>query len=186
MLSLAGFGDDENGTSLLELMIAILVLAIGLIGAANLAALAIRSNTISKRDSTSAALAEMIVGQISALPVGGGVTSVTITDCAANSVTANTSGASTGSGANLTAGGAIDFTQSFASVPPGYAMKYTVCGVSNGAQYVYDLRWNITLLASGNGEFVVVGVRPANSTSGAVMQYAPPVSVRTVVGNDGN
>jgi hypothetical protein len=63
-------------------------------------------------------------------------------------------------------------------------MKYTVCGVSNGAQFVYDVRWNITLLASGNTEFVVVGAQPARSSSGKLQQYAPPVNVRTVVGND--
>jgi competence protein ComGC len=92
--SLPEFAREEDGTSLIEMMIAILVLAIGLVGSANLAALAIRSNTMSRRDSTSAALAEMVIGQISALPVGGGVTSVTITDCAANSATVSASGTS--------------------------------------------------------------------------------------------
>jgi competence protein ComGC len=185
MRSLREFGREEGGTSLIEMMIAVLVLAIGLIGASNLAVLAIRTNTMSRRDSTSAALAEMVIGQISAVPVGGGVTSVTITDCAAHSVTVNTSGTSAGSGANLNTGGTIDFTQTFASVTAGYAMKYTVCGVSNGAQFVYDMRWNIQLSASGNTEFVVVGVQPASSSSGTFQQYAPAVNVRTVVGNDG-
>lgn len=177
----------ERGTSLIEMMIAMLVLAVGLLGSMAIVSVAIGSNARSKRDSTSAALAEMVVGQLSAIPVGGGVSSTTVLDCAGNSRTINTTGTSAGAGANLTSSGSIDFTQTFSTVTSGYAMKYTVCGVSNGTQAVYDVRWNIKTLPSGKAEFVVVGAEFINSayTTNAG-QFAPPVSVRTLVGTDGN
>jgi hypothetical protein len=180
------FVGTDRGTSLIELMIALLLLTVGLIGSMVLVSFAIGNNTRSKAGSTNAALAEMVIDQISAIPVGGGVTSVTANDCAGNSVTINTSGASTGSGANLTTTGNIDFTQSFGSVPSGYAMTYTVCSVSSGAQRVYDVRWNVQLLPSGRAEFVVVGAKLRGSSFGNALLNALPVNLRTVVGNDGN
>jgi Tfp pilus assembly protein PilV len=180
------FAGTERGTSLIEMMIALLVLTVGLIGSMTLASYAIGNNSRSKTGSSSAALAEMVIDQISAIPVGGGVTSVTVTDCAGNSITINTSGATTGSGANLTASGYVDFTQSFSSVTAGYAMTYTVCGVSNGAQRVYDVRWNVQLLPSGTAEFVVVGAKLSGSNYGYALLNALPVNMRTVVGNDGD
>jgi Tfp pilus assembly protein PilV len=180
------FAGADRGTSLIEMMIALLVLTVGLIGSMVLVSFAIGNNTRSKAGSTNATLAEMVIDQISAIPVGGGVTSVTATDCAGNSITINTSGTSAGSGANLTTSGNIDFTQSFGSVASGYAMTYTVCGVSSGAQRVYDVRWNVQLLPSGRAEFVVVGAKLSGSSYGTALLNALPVNVRTIVGNDGN
>jgi Tfp pilus assembly protein PilV len=176
----------ERGTTLIEMMIALLVLVVGLLGPIALVSIAVSSNARSKRDSTSAALAEMVIGQISTIPVGGAVTAVTITDCAGNSTTVDVSGTTSGSGANLTTSGNIDFTQSFSSVPSGYAVKYTVCGATSGTQFVYDVRWNVTLLPSGKEELVVVGAQPAGSASADAWLNALPVSLRTVVGNDGS
>jgi competence protein ComGC len=182
----ARFAESEHGTSLIEMMIAILVLSVGLIGSVAVVSLAIGSNTRSRRDSTSAAVVEMVVGQISSIPVGGGVTTVTVNDCAGNVATMNTSGTAAGAGANLTSSNTIDFTQSYASVAAGYAMRYTVCGVTTSTESVYDVRWNIKTLPSGKGEFVVVGTRALNSSTKDPHLYALPVNVRTVVGNDGN
>lgn len=174
----------ERGTSLIELMLALLVLAIGLIGSVPLICVAISNNYRSRSDSTSAALAEMIVDQIAAIPVGSSTTTVTIKDCANNSITVNSAGSSTGTGANLS-GGNVDYTQSFASVPSGYAIEYTVCGVSNGTQSVYDVRWNVTTVPSGDADFVVVGARPLGAGNNPLV-FAQPVNVHTVVGNSGN
>jgi Tfp pilus assembly protein PilV len=176
----------ERGISLIEMMIALLVVTVGLIGSVALATLAIGNNTRSRAGSTSAALAEMVIDQISAIPVGAGVTSVTVTDCAGNSITMNTSGATSGSGANLTASGNIDFTQSYSSVPAGYAMRYTVCGATTATRSVYDVRWNVQSLPSGRAQYVVVGAQLSGSGSGNLRLNALPLSVRTVVGNAGN
>ncbi|HXW55835.1 MAG TPA: hypothetical protein VEJ67_08820 [Candidatus Cybelea sp.] len=168
------------------MMIAILVLSVGLLGSVAVVSVAIGSNSRSRTDSTSAAVVEMVVGQISSIPVGGGVTTVTVTDCAGNSATVNASGTTAGSGGNLTSSHTIDFTQSYASVPTGYAMRYTVCGATTSTETVYDVRWNIKTLPSGNGEFLIVGARTINASTNEPDLYALPVNVRTVVGNDGN
>jgi competence protein ComGC len=180
------FAESDHGTSLIEMMIAILVLSVGLIGSVAVVSVAIGSNTKSRKDSTSAAVVEMVVGQISSIPVGGGVTTVTVTDCAGNVATVNTSGTTAGAGANLTSSNTINYTQSYASVAAGYSMKYTVCGATTTTESVYDVRWNIKTLPSGNGEFVVVGARAINSSTKDPTLYALPVNVQTVVGNDGN
>jgi type IV pilus modification protein PilV len=178
----------ERGTSLIEMMIAMLVLTIGLLGTITVATTSLRSDNRSKHDSTSTALAEMVADQISAVPLAGGTTSITITDCASNAWTVKTTGTAAGSGATLNSSGNIDFiNQTYASVPAGYAMKYVVCGTSSGINMSYDVRWNIKATASGSEQFVVAGVQPVinNSTNNPAM-WAPPVNVRTVAGNDGN
>jgi Tfp pilus assembly protein PilV len=190
MYRLYRLGRREQGTSLIEMMLAMLVLTIGLVGSMAVVSLAIGSNSRSKKDSTSAAVAEMVVSQIAGVcpngPCSAGNTSVTLTDCGGNTWTIDTTGTTAGAGANLTSSGNIDFTQSYSSVTTNYAMKYTVCGVSNGTQTEYDVRWNVKLLPSGKEQFVVVGAQflNSNSTSNA-RAFAPAVNVRTVIGNDG-
>ena len=177
----------QKGASLIELMIAILVLAVGLIGSMALAGLAVNTNTRSRRSSTSAGLAEMVLSQISAIPVGGSTTSITLTDCAGTASTVNLSGTSAGAGATLTSSGTVDYTQSFSSVTSGYAMRYAVCDTTNSRQYKYDVRWNIKSIPSSKEEYVVVAARFAGtSTTSSAQVAAAPVNLRTVVGNDGN
>ncbi len=177
---------SEHGSSLIEMMIAMVVLAIGLLGSMALVSVSVGSNSRSRSDSTSTALAEMIIGQLSAVPAGGATATLTVTDCAGNANTTNTTGTTTGTGATLNTNGNIDFTQAFAAVPAGYAMKYTVCGVSNGTTSMYDVRWNITKTASTREEYVVVGAQLIGSNGQNPRFYAAPVNVRTVVGNQGN
>lgn len=173
----------QQGTSLIELMIAMLVLGVGLLGSAAMVGVSIKSNSRSHYDSMSTAVAKMVIGQISAVPIGGGP--VTITDCAGNNTSVTTTGTSTGVGASLTSDGIIDYSQSFGSVPTGYAMQYTACNRVNGTQAVYDVRWNITSIgASSKEELVVVGARFAGTSTNAQL-FAPAVDLRTVVGNQG-
>jgi Tfp pilus assembly protein PilV len=180
------FAGPECGTSLIELMIAISVLTVGLAGAIIIISLAIGSNWRTKQDTTSVALAQMVISQIGAVPVGGSTTTVTLTDCAGNNATVNTSGTAAGSGAKLTGSGNIDFAQSFGAVPAGYAMKYTLCSATNDTRAVYDVRWNVQQLPSGKEEFVVVGAQFINGSSANGWVTALPVNVRTIVGNDGD
>ncbi|HTU35118.1 MAG TPA: prepilin-type N-terminal cleavage/methylation domain-containing protein [Candidatus Acidoferrum sp.] len=180
----------ERGASLIEMMIALVVLAVGLIGSMVLVSISIGGNYRARNDSTSAALAEMVAQRISAVPVCksdcGAATSVNVTDCAGNVHTIDVAGTSTGSGADLTSSGKIDYTQSAGAVPAGYQMQYTVCAVKTGTQSNYDVRWNIKLLPSGDEQYVVVGTRMANSSQNDATVSAPAVNIRTVVGNDGN
>ncbi|HKQ88570.1 MAG TPA: type II secretion system protein [Candidatus Acidoferrales bacterium] len=176
----------QRGTSLIEMMIAILVLAVGLVGSMALASVALSTNTRNRQSSTSAAVAEMVIGQISTIPMGGSVSSVTVTDCAGNSSTINTSGTSGGSGATLTSTGKVDYAQGFSSVTSGYAMRYAVCDVTNSITATYDVRWNIKKLPSSKAEYVVVAAQFANTEGGSAQINAGAVNLRTVVGNDGN
>ncbi|HKS66343.1 MAG TPA: prepilin-type N-terminal cleavage/methylation domain-containing protein [Candidatus Acidoferrales bacterium] len=182
----------ERGSSLIEMLIALLVLSVGMVGSMAVVGVAVGSNARSKRDTTSTALAQMVLGRISSVPVGGGTASVTVTDCANNTLTVNTTGTTSGSGANLSSStGKVDFSQSFSSVTSGYAIQYIACGMSSGIQTAYDIRWNIKQLPPGAGgvaskeEYVVVGAR-AVDTSGTGLQRAASVNLRTIVGNDGN
>lgn len=180
----------ERGASLIEMMIALVVLAVGLIGSMVIVTVAIGGNYRARNDSTSAALAEMVAQRISAVPVCksncGAATSVSVTDCAGNVHTVDVAGTSAGAGADLTATGKIDYTQNAGAVPAGYQMQYTVCGVKTGTQANYDLRWNIKLLPSGDEEYIVVAAQSSNSNQNNATVSAPAVNIRTVVGNDGN
>jgi Tfp pilus assembly protein PilV len=181
------FKRAQRGSSLIEMMIALVVLTVGLIGSMALVGIAIGGNYRSKNDSTSTALAEMVAEKISAYPVCNGCApTFNVTDCAGNAHSINTAGAIAGSGANLTTSGNIDYTQAFNSVPANYAMRYVLCGITNGAQANYDVRWNIKLLPGNNEESVVVAARMANANTQVTTLNAPAVNVRTIVGNAGN
>lgn len=179
-----------RGSSLIELMIAIVVLAVGLLGSMALVSVAIGGDYRSKNDSTSTALAEMVAEKISAVPVCksacGAAATVTVTDCAGNAHVIAVSGVAGGSGATLTANGTIDYSQAQAGVPANYGMLYAVCGQLNGTQGSYDVRWHITPMTSGDEEFVVVAAQLVGSNKGTAIANAPAVNIRTIVGNDGN
>ncbi|MGH9734801.1 MAG: type IV pilus modification PilV family protein [Candidatus Acidiferrales bacterium] len=182
--------NTERGASLIEMMIALIVLAVGLIGSMVIVTVAIGGNHRARNDSTSAALAEMVAQRISTVPACksdcGAATSVNVTDCAGNVHTIDVAGTSAGTGADLTSDGKIDYAQNAGAVAAGYQMQYTVCGVKTGTQANYDLRWNIKLLPSGDEEYVVVGAQIANPSQSNGIVSAPAVNIRTVVGNDGN
>lgn len=173
----------QQGSSLIELMIAMLVLGVGLIGSAALTAVSINSNFRSKNHSSSTAAAQAVISAISSIPIGN--TIANITDCAGNNLAINTTGTTGGVGAALTANGTIDFTQGFGNVPAGYAVKYSACDTVNKTPAVYDVRWNIATVASSKEELVVVGARSLSTSSSNGQAYAPAVNLRTVVGNQG-
>jgi prepilin-type N-terminal cleavage/methylation domain-containing protein len=172
----------QRGTSLIELMIAMLVLGVGLLASAAMTAVSIKSNSRSHYDSMSTAVAKMVIGSISSVPIGGAA--VSITDCANNTASISTTGSTSGAGASLTTSGKIDYTQGFSGVTTGYAMKYTACNTVNGTKAVYDVRWNITTAPSNKEELVVVGARFIGTSTDAQF-FAPAVNLRTVVGNQG-
>lgn len=178
----------ETGASLIEMMIAIVVLTVGLIGSMAMVGVAVSGDYRSKSDSTSTSLAELVVANISKVPVCkgacGAVAAVNVTDCAGNVRTINVSGTAAGAGAPLNASGKIDFTKAAVA---NYSMNYTECGVTNGTRATYDVRWNIQTLASNDAELVVVGAQLENAANSVNKgSNAPAVSIRTIVGNDGN
>jgi len=174
----------ERGMSLIELMIAMLVLAIGLAGITILLTTAIASNNRNGRDTTATLLAQMVIEQISAQHVYSDAT-VTVTDCAGNSWTvATTPGAvGTGTGANLTASGTIDFTQSYANIPANYAMQYVDCSTAGGLQTTYEVRWNVMSVSTNTtSRLITAAARPLASKVSQLgrLFYALPVNLRSI------
>src|SRR6266700_6414531 len=126
----------ERGISLVELVIAITVLAIGMAGLAVLFSTAIMNNSRSKGDTSGTMLAQTVLETIAAQPANTAAT-FTLTDCdpsgATNWTVATTGTASPGSGANIdTSTNGIDFTQAYSGVPANYKMQFVACGGGGG------------------------------------------------------
>jgi Tfp pilus assembly protein PilV len=179
----ASGANPHAGFSLLELMIACIVMMIGLTGGLAVVLAAVAGNNRDKMDSTSTILSQMTLEMISSLSADS-TASVTITDCnpttSSASHTINTAGAaSPGAGAPLTTAGGIDFTQATVS---GYSMLFYSCQASTGdRQSIYDVRWNIKTLST-NAKFVTVAAERNGADPTQPIYFALPVSLKMIVG----
>jgi prepilin-type N-terminal cleavage/methylation domain-containing protein len=191
----SNFIKRQRGFTLIELMISMVVLLVGLGGLLVLLVSALYTNKTAATDTASTMIAEHVLEQITAQGLQA-TAPLTITDCsyptpqtlnfATNPATygSGNSGANGGNGATLTAGGKIDWTQAFASIPTDpvsgypYAIQYTDCG-TNGKQTVYDVRWNVITLST-NDRLIVIGARPANVTTNGGLRFIIPANLRTV------
>ena len=176
---------SENGMTIIELMIAMLVLAVGLGGITILLTGSIASNNRSSKDSTATMLAQMVVEQISAQHVYSSAT-ITITDCAGTAWSVATApGASpNGSGATLAASGVIDQTQLYANITANYAMKYVDCA-NGGPKMTYDVRWNVMSVSTNTStRLITASARLLNSPAGQLGNqfFALPVNLRGIGG----
>jgi Tfp pilus assembly protein PilV len=176
---------------LLELLIAIVVLAIGMGGLLVLLVSAMSTNNRSGNDTSSTMLAEHILEQISAQPADMG-TALSINDCAGTAWSVSTAGAANGAGnsgshggngAQLTSTGVVDWTQAYASVPDGYKLKYVACGPA-GRQITYDTRWNVVSLNPSNhsSRMIIVSARPLSDQAVGGLRYVVPANLRTIGG----
>jgi prepilin-type N-terminal cleavage/methylation domain-containing protein len=170
-------GYAAGGFTLIELMIAISVLAIGMLGAMTLMLMAMQSNSASKTDTTATVLDQEIIELYSTLrtyPLPG---TVSINDCGltGNNVHLADLGkgaAPNGNGAVLyTAAtapstaqiGDVDWSQAVTTLAtttvPGYAMEYQTCSGD-----IYQVRWNVLDLtpavppAGSNGRLTLLTV----------------------------
>ena len=172
---------------LIELLISVVVLTIGLGGLMVLLVAAMYTNTRAGKDTTSTMVAEHVLEQISAQPANG-VALLQLTDCANNTSNIDTTGAvlgagsgtNGGNGSNLTSAGIVDWTQSYNSVPAGYAMQYAACG-AGGRQTVYDVRWNVITMTNYS-RMVVVSARPIGSATVGGLRFVIPANLRTIAG----
>lgn len=165
----------EQGFSLIELMIAMVVLAVGLLGGIAVICAATASNGRSKLNTTAATLAESTMEKILAIPEGtaGAAAQTSITDC-----TGTTFPVSTDLNPNppLIDAGAfggrqVDFSQ---AAVPGYSMNYVVC--SAGARVTFDVRWQIDNGPTPSTQVVTVSVRTLAA------QFTRPVTLRSLRG----
>jgi type IV pilus modification protein PilV len=183
-----------DGFTLIEVLIAIVILAIGLAGLLPMILVAVNNNTGTRQDSQAVMLAQMVAEQITSQPAASNPT-FTVTDCrptslgGAQTFTVNSAAATS---ANLTSNGTIDFTQAASAVPAGYQMTFFACGdtgavdANDNSQVPFDVRWNVTASASGLKVLTVSARRSGAGTkmAGSGLQtllFQQPVTLRTIV-----
>jgi len=162
---------DERGLTLIELMIALVVLMVGVVGSMYLIGLSIGGNGRSRQQSNSTAIAQMMVEKISSVKASTSP-SLTITDCAGNSFTVSTAVG----GSALTSSGVVDFTQSAVN---NYQILFTDCA-TGGMQFTYDVRWNITQ-PTPYVKFLTVSAQKKNAGKDP-RYFSLPVTIRTLIG----
>lgn len=185
----------ERGMSMVELLIAMTVMAVGISGILALVLLAIAANQRSKGDTTSVMLGQLVIEQAQMIPANGSVANgvggtinvptVTVVDCAGTAQVINLAATN---GATLLGNGQIDWGQAYAAVPVGYKMYYAACtqtGVAGQNNWMlYDVRWNVSAPYGAMTKVIVVSARPAAAQFGGVANFknfATPVTLRTVV-----
>jgi prepilin-type N-terminal cleavage/methylation domain-containing protein len=166
------------GFSLIELMIAMSVLAVGLLGGIAVLAVANANNGRSKLHSTAVTLAQSTMEKIVAIPESavGEDAKTKLTDCAGNSYIVNTAVG----GSDLIGSGAFAGSIDFSKLPvENYAMRYFTC--STGASVGYDVRWRIDAGPTPATQLVTVSAKPI-VTAGAA-QLTLPYTLRQTRGD---
>jgi len=169
----------SRGFSLIELMIAMAVLAVGILGGIVVIAVATTNDGRSKLHTTAAAMAQSTMERIIAIPakaVGAGA-QTKITDCAGHTFTIETA---VGGSPLITSGafaGSVDFTQ---APQPNYSMNYVMC--STGASVPYDVRWRIDDGPTPATQLVTVSAKPVAANGAAAAQFTLPSTLRQLRG----
>ena len=166
--------------TLIELLIASVVLIFGMLSIMGLLMLAMGNNGRSKIDSSATMLSQVVLEQVGAKLAGGGPGSITDNSNCNNTGTTHTINEQPG-GATLV-GGKVDFTQAQAGlIANNYAMNYVEC--SNNVKRDYDVRWNVQSVGTSGTYLVTVGARPKNSLP-VRFAFALPVTMRAYVGGN--
>ena len=165
----------SGGFSLIELMIAMAVLAVGLLGGIMVIAVAAANDGRSKLHSTAAIIASSTMEKIQAIPKQaiGAAAQTSMTDCANNTFTIQTAPG----GAALIGNGAFAGAADFSQAPlPNYSMLYVMC--STGTNVTYDVRWRIDAGPTPSTQMVTVSAKPIT-----VGQFALPSTIHALRGN---
>lgn len=182
---------NQRGMTLVELMIAMFILAVGLGGVANVLVVAMASNNKNSKDTSATLLAQMVIEQISAQHPNS-TAAISISDCQGNAWTIATAGGASPSGAGATlvtsssssGYGGLDQTQSYSAITANYAMKYVDCGGAGntGIPTTYDVRWNVMTINTNYTRMVTASARPLNANRLGGFNFAMPVTLRAVTG----
>jgi prepilin-type N-terminal cleavage/methylation domain-containing protein len=168
----------SRGFSLIEVMVAMSVLVVGLLGGIVVIAVAGANDGRSKLHSTAVALAESTMEKIAAIPQNavGTVAETKMTDCAGNSFMIETAQG----GSDLITSGAFAGSVDFSKPAVGnYAMAYSTCG--GGANVSYDIRWRIDPGPTPSTQLVTVSAKPMVAAGAA--QFTLPYTLRQLRGN---
>ena len=149
----------SRGFSLIEVTIAMAVLAIGLLGGISVIAVANANDARSKLHSTTIMLAQSTMEKIAAIPTNAANTQTTLTDCGGTPHTIETAVPAAGTGPALISSGAfaggIDFSQ---PTVLNYSMVYVTC--STGGNVGYDVLWRIDPGSTPGTQMVTVSAKP--------------------------
>jgi Tfp pilus assembly protein PilV len=163
---------SQAGVSMIELLIAGVVLVVGCLALMGLILTGIATNNRNKMDTTGTLLAQSVFEQLDNVPANS-TTTRTLTDCAGNSWNI----AAAPGGATLLSNGNVDFS---AATVANYNMQWVVC--IGTVRATYDVRWNVQQLTTGGGtSLVTVGARKAGA-SNQLAHYALPVNMRRIFG----
>ena len=168
------------GFSMVELMIALIVMTIGLTGLNAMFVTAMYTNDKNSHDTSATMVSQLVLEQISALPANS-TANLTITDCSGNANTVATAGgaAPTGAGASLLSNGTID---QLAAKVPSYSMTFVACAPAGSyMQSYYDVRWNVMIIDSDT-RLITVSARQLNGTRLGGLHYALPANLRSIGG----
>jgi type IV pilus assembly protein PilV len=153
-----------RGFSLIETMIAMVVLAVGILGGIAVIAVATENNGRSKLHTTAETLAQNVMEKITAIPAKAAGTQTTLTDCAGNTFTIETAAGGSPVISSGAFAGAVDYSQ---AAQPNYSMNYVMCSTAGGIPY--DVRWQIAAGPTPSTQLVTVSAKPlqTNGTPGA-------------------
>lgn len=185
----------QCGFGLIELLIAMLVLTVGLLGGMVILTVAIASNAQAKFDTGAVSLAQSTMDKILALSAVAANQTTSVTDCngivhTVNSAIAgnNPTGAPTTTLNGLANGTqAIDFT---AAPVANYSMQYTMCAAGGvgyvGQPQVYDVRWNVSPGPTPSTQLILVAAKNISETGNGGSQsryFAVPITLRALRGD---
>jgi prepilin-type N-terminal cleavage/methylation domain-containing protein len=164
----------QKGFSLLELMIAVSVLAVGILGGMGVICAATASNGSSKINTAAATLAESTIEKIMAVPpkATGGAAFTSSSDCNGNSFPM-----STVVGGSPVSGGlfpGIDFTQ---PPTPNYSMTYITC-----SGFSFDVRWRVDAGPTPSTELITVSVKSLRTAANPAAALVRKLTLHTVRG----
>jgi prepilin-type N-terminal cleavage/methylation domain-containing protein len=170
-----------RGFSLIEVMIAMAVLVIGLLGGIVVIGVASANDGRSKLHSTAVALAQSTMEKIVAIPNNAANTQTVLTDCAGTPHAIETSlPAVAGNGPALISTGAFAGTVDFSQpTVVNYSMVYVTCSTSGNIGY--DVRWRIDNGPTPATQLVTVSAKPL-VTAGAT-QFTLPYTLHQLRGN---
>jgi type IV pilus modification protein PilV len=178
---------SPRGMTMIELLIAMAVLAIGMGGMLTVFVSAISGNGRAKFDTSGTMLAQTVLERIAAQPANVAA-NITIQDCNPAGPVTWTIATAPG-GAAITAAGSAGYNpgdidwvnQAYGAVPANYKMQFMACG-NNGQATPFDVRWNVTTI-SANARLITVSARAlsADNATGATL-YSRPVTLRGIGG----
>lgn len=194
-------GSEASGFTLIEVLLAMVILAIGMAGLLPMILIAMNNNTATRQDAQAVLLAESVVDTIASRPANTDAT-FSVTDCrpsslggAQNFTVKSAVGGATVvpvSSSSMYPAGSIDFSQAASAVTAGYQMTFFTCGdtqdttATDNTQVPFDVRWNIATATDGIKVVTVSARRMGNVVAGTGIKsalFTHPVTLRTVVGN---